>query len=145
MPSAKDGLRVPSYRRHKPSGQAVVTLSGKDFYLGPWNTRANQAEYDRLIGKCCDTNTYRRAIHRAVDLANRQLARQNTELPKDQQVELLPRWAPNQLRHSAATEIRRQFGLEAAQVALGHSQADVTQIYAERDLTLAVEIMRKIG
>jgi len=46
---------------------------------------------------------------------------------------------------SAATEIRRQFGLEAAQVTLGHATADVSQIYAERDLSLAVEIMRKIG
>ena len=59
--------------------------------------------------------------------------------------ELLPRWTPNRLRHSAATEIRRQFGLEAAQVVLGHSQANVTQIYAERDMNLAAEIMRKIG
>ena len=56
-----------------------------------------------------------------------------------------PSGRPNQLRHSAATEIRKQFGLEAAQVTLGHSQADVTQIYAERDLTLAAEVMRKIG
>jgi site-specific recombinase XerC len=44
------------------------------------------------------------------------------------------RWAPNRLRHSAATEIRKNFGLEAAQVILGHSAADVTQIYAERDM-----------
>ena len=58
---------------------------------------------------------------------------------------LLPEWTPNQLRHSAATEIRRQFGLEAVQVALGHAHANVTQIYAERDLTLAAEVMRKIG
>jgi hypothetical protein len=28
--------RAPSYRRHKPSGQAVVTLSGRDIYLGKW-------------------------------------------------------------------------------------------------------------
>ena len=54
-------------------------------------------------------------------------------------------WSPNQLRHSAGTEIRRLFGLEAAQVALGHSRADVTQIYAERDLQKAVEVMRQIG
>ena len=27
--------RVPSLRHHKPSGQAVVTLSGRDVYLGP--------------------------------------------------------------------------------------------------------------
>ena len=44
-------LRVPSYRRHKPSGQAVVTLNGRDIYLGPWNTKASRAEYDRLIGE----------------------------------------------------------------------------------------------
>ena len=30
-------------------------------------------------------------------------------------------WHPSQLRHSAATEIRKQFGLEAAQVALGQA------------------------
>jgi hypothetical protein len=27
---------TPSLQRHKPSGQAVVTLSGKDVYLGVW-------------------------------------------------------------------------------------------------------------
>ena len=30
-------------------------------------------------------------------------------------------WSPNQLRHTHATEVRRRFGLEAAQVALGHA------------------------
>jgi integrase len=55
------------------------------------------------------------------------------------------RWSPNQLRHSAATAIRRRFGLEAAQVVLGHSRADVTQIYAERDGSRAAEVMRDIG
>ena len=29
-------VRTPSYRLHKPSGQAVVTLDGRDHYLGPW-------------------------------------------------------------------------------------------------------------
>lgn len=55
------------------------------------------------------------------------------------------RWAPNQLRHTAATEIRRQFGLEAAQVILGHSEAKVTEIYAERDATKAREVAGLIG
>jgi site-specific recombinase XerC len=59
--------------------------------------------------------------------------------------ELLEAWSPNQLRHSAATEIRRRFGLEAAQVALGHSKADVTQVYAERDMTKAAAVMREVG
>ncbi len=57
----------------------------------------------------------------------------------------VPKWHPNQLRHSAGTEIRREFGLEAAQVALGHARADVTQVYAERNLELAYQVMRKIG
>lgn len=58
---------------------------------------------------------------------------------------LLPDWTPNQLRHAAATDIRRQFGLEAVQVVLGHAHANVSEVYAERDLNLAAEIMRKIG
>ena len=44
-------LRVPSYRRHKPTGQAVVTINGRDLYLGKWNSAASRAEYDRLIAE----------------------------------------------------------------------------------------------
>ena len=39
----------PKYRRDRASGQAVVTIHGKDYYLGPWLTVASRAEYDRLI------------------------------------------------------------------------------------------------
>jgi hypothetical protein len=42
---------LPKYRKHRASGKAVVTLSGKDFYLGPHGTKASKAEYDRLIGE----------------------------------------------------------------------------------------------
>jgi integrase len=54
-------------------------------------------------------------------------------------------WHPNQLRHSFATRVRKEHGLEAAQVLLGHSRADVTQVYAERDHHLATTIAAKIG
>jgi integrase len=54
-------------------------------------------------------------------------------------------WHPNQLRHSYATKARREFGLEAAQVVLGHSRADVTQVYAERDQALAAKVAAQIG
>lgn len=54
-------------------------------------------------------------------------------------------WSPNQLRHTRGTLIRERFGLEAAQVVLGHSDADTTQIYAERDFATAAKIMREIG
>jgi integrase len=54
-------------------------------------------------------------------------------------------WFPNQLRHTAATEIRKEFGLEAAQVICGHQTADITQVYAERDLDLAKKVARAVG
>lgn len=54
-------------------------------------------------------------------------------------------WSPNQLRHTAGTEVRREFGLEAAQVILGHSQANVTQVYAERDLAKGIQVAKAIG
>ena len=57
----------------------------------------------------------------------------------------VPHWHPNQLRHTFATEVRKQHGLEAAQVLLGHSRADVTQIYAEKNEALAVAVAAKIG
>jgi integrase len=57
----------------------------------------------------------------------------------------VPVWLPNQLRHTAGTEVRREFGVEAAQVILGHSHLNVTEVYAERDLKKAAEIMRQIG
>jgi integrase len=57
----------------------------------------------------------------------------------------VPKWSPNQLRHLAATEIRKRFGLEAAQVVLGHSQLGVTQVYAERDSELAARVALAVG
>jgi integrase len=42
---------VASYRKHKPSGQAVVTLNSKDFYLGPYESDSSRREYDRLIAE----------------------------------------------------------------------------------------------
>lgn len=57
----------------------------------------------------------------------------------------VPHWHPNQLRHAHATRVRKAFGLEAAQVALGHRRADVTQTYAERDGELLNKVAASIG
>ena len=54
-------------------------------------------------------------------------------------------WRPNQLRHSAATRIRERYGVEAAQVVLGHSDPRVTVIYAERNNKLAADVIREVG
>ena len=73
------------------------------------------------------TDSYRRAIRRACDKVG------------------IDRWSPNRLRHSVATEIRKEFGLEGAQIILGHASADVSQVYAERDIAKGMEIARRIG
>jgi hypothetical protein len=43
--------KIPSYRMHRVSGQAVCTIAGRDFYLGPHGTKASKIEYDRLIAE----------------------------------------------------------------------------------------------
>jgi hypothetical protein len=43
--------RNPRYSRHKASGQAVVTMDGRDFYLGTWKSKSSRLEYDRLIAE----------------------------------------------------------------------------------------------
>ncbi len=86
-----------------------------------------------------DAASYRRAIARAVEALNEELK------GKDPKAAPVPDWCPNQLRHAAATEIRKKFGLEAAQVVLGHSTADITQVYAERNQALAAKVIRQIG
>lgn len=111
----------------------------------------------RPAGERYTTNSYRRAIHRACELAF-DMPDELRKKPKGEMVDAKMLrleqarkwrdahcWAPNQLRHSAATEIRKQFGLEAAQVTLGHAAADITQVYAERDFQKAAEVMARIG
>jgi integrase len=79
-----------------------------------------------------DTDSYRRALTYAIKKARKAGAE-------------IGSWHPNQLRHSRATEIRRSFGIEAAQVVLGHSRADVTEVYAARDVELAKRIAQQTG
>ncbi len=43
--------QVPKYRKHRTSGQAVVTIAGKDHYLGPHGTKASRMLYDRLVAE----------------------------------------------------------------------------------------------
>lgn len=88
---------------------------------------------------CYDPASYRHAITRAVAALNAERLRGDPAATK------IDDWSPNQLRHAAATEIREKFGLEAAQVVLGHASADITQVYAERNQKLATEVVKQIG
>ena len=42
---------LPAYRRHKHSGQAVVTLNGKDVLLGRYSPAASKEAYARVTGQ----------------------------------------------------------------------------------------------
>jgi integrase len=54
-------------------------------------------------------------------------------------------WHPHQLRHNAATFIRKEFTLETARIILGHHNAAVTEVYAERGEQEAIEAITKVG
>jgi hypothetical protein len=43
--------KVPSYCRHKRSGQAVVRIDGKDHYLGPFGSPESHDQYERHIAE----------------------------------------------------------------------------------------------
>jgi integrase len=55
------------------------------------------------------------------------------------------RWFPHQLRHNAATSLRKEFGVEVARIILGHATAFTTEIYAEADRLQAMEVIAKVG
>ncbi len=42
-------------------------------------------------------------------------------------------------------DFESEFGLESSQTVLGHSRADTTQLYAERDFALAENVMSQLG
>lgn len=44
-------LTVPKYRLHKTTGRALMTLNGRDVYLGRYGSSESKAEYKRLIAE----------------------------------------------------------------------------------------------
>jgi len=54
-------------------------------------------------------------------------------------------FTPNQLRHTAATWLRAEIGIDAARTVLGHTSASTTEIYAEQDEQSAIEAMETYG
>ncbi|MFT3686416.1 MAG: tyrosine-type recombinase/integrase [Phycisphaerales bacterium] len=115
--------------------------------------RKRKTKPAKAPGEYYTTKNYAQAIAAACDAAfphpvlsklcrSRMTTEQRAEL---QQWQRAHRWSPNQLRHTTATAIRKQFGIEAARVVLGHSSAGTTEIYAEQDRSKATEIMGRVG
>lgn len=90
--------------------------------------RSHGGRRSRSPGEHYTTASLRRAVGRACDDAG------------------IPNWTPGRLRHTVATRLRRQYGLEVSRVMLGHSSPVVTEeFYAEADQLKAVEIARQAG
>ena len=83
-------------------------------------------------GEAYTTSSYGKAVRRAIISAQ-------GEHPS------IPYWHPHQMRHTVATRVRREMGIEAAGAYLGHADLDSTEIYAERSRTLAAEAARRFG
>lgn len=86
----------------------------------------------RPKGEHYTVNSYRRAVEYGISHA------------REQGIEIKD-WCPRQLRHTKATLVRDQLGLEAAQVICGHARCDVTQVYAARNRKLGVEVAKRLG
>jgi integrase len=121
-----------------------------------------KANPKRSPGARYTTDSYREAIARACDKAfppAGELARAAGESERAWLARLTPeqkqrlaswrrahRWHPHQLRHSFATQVRRECDVEMAAVLLGHSSAALTDaVYAQRDLARARTLVAKIG
>ncbi|MEM1208125.1 MAG: site-specific integrase [Planctomycetota bacterium] len=73
------------------------------------------------------TDTYGRAIRRGCERAG------------------VDPWGVHRLRHNAATELRREFGIEAARLILGHRAPSVTETYAELSHDKAIDVIARVG
>jgi integrase len=89
--------------------------------------RRRKANPERTPGEVYVTRSYYHAVRNACKRAD------------------VPSWHPNQLRHNAATWLRKEFGLDVARVILGHSSPAVTEVYAEVDREKAMVVMERVG
>jgi integrase len=131
---------------------------------GPWQLVLPPGDYYLLNPRDCVAYLHaRRAANRKTRRTPSEGARRRKPYPKRQPAERYNRrsyrqavlracrragvaaWSPLQLRHTAATRIRSRYGVEVARVILGHTRVETSQIYAERDLGKAAEVMREIG
>jgi integrase len=107
------------------------------------NATKRSANPTRSPGERYNSMSYNHAIARGVERANRERAR--GAAAAGAAFVPVPAWSANQLRHARATEVRAGYGLEAAQVVLGHARADTTEIYAEKNLALAAKVAAEVG
>jgi len=95
---------------------------------------------EKVAGDRYDTTSLRKAAKYAMT-ACRKVIRDNGGDAKKE----MPYWTLYQLRHTAATKVRKEMGYECAGATLGHTNMSATAIYAERNQGLADEAAKRFG
>jgi integrase len=134
--------------RQSPMTPSQATRERKHTREHPWGACYQLASYRQAIVRACDAAfPLPGHLDRAVGESRRAwLAR----LTLEEKAEIKAwragyHWHPNQLRHNAATRLRKEHGIELARIVLGHATAFTTEIYAEADRAHAMEIVAKVG
>lgn len=99
----------------------------------------------RIPGIVYSTNAYLIAVYRGCDAAFPPTPKIAANADHLKVWRREHRWHVNQLRHTAATLLRREHGLEVAQVILGHRRIETSQLYAEKNVETAKQIMAAVG
>lgn len=68
-PSPRAKQKTPASRLHKATGQAVVTVNGRDHYLGRHGTKTSRYAYDRLIAEWLSNGRQLPSLTQAVTVA----------------------------------------------------------------------------
>ncbi len=122
-----------------------------------FGSRYNVAAYDHAITKACEKafgmpdeiREPRRKEARAAEATlppEAQKKRREERMAARSKWRAQNVWSPNQLRHNAATELRKKHGIDVAQTILGHRLgSSITEIYAEANVDKARDVMAKIG
>jgi site-specific recombinase XerD len=149
-PREAEALRNAARRRNRksPMTPSQAARQPKKNPKRPRGERYRVAAYRLAIYRACD-----RAFPPPAPLAKREgetWKEWRSRLTAEDRAELrrwrkAHRWHPHQLRHNAATVLRKEYGIEVAKIVLGHATLAAAQLYAERDLEKAREIVGKIG
>jgi integrase len=127
-PWLRTNLAEPLFQPREAEAERLAEMrANRKTPVQPSQRDRSMPDARRKAGDRFVTRAYSKAIRRACQRAG------------------VPAWSPNRLRHSAATRLRREFGLDVARAVLGHSSPVVTEIYAELDEHRAGEAMFKIG
>jgi integrase len=121
----QDSIAKSEQRQREPSAAAKK------------KTRIYQPLRRKTLRQNFSVDSYRRSIDYAIQRLNEDRVGRQPPLPP------IPKWFPYQLRHTFATCVRQDFGVEIAQLGLGHARTNIIDVYAEKSFLKYQEFARE--